>query len=307
MRRRLNLRQIEAFKAVVESGTVSRAAVLLNLTQPAISKLIAHLEYDTGLKLFDRVKGRLAPTERAMRLYEEVDRMFAGVRHIENAVDAIRREDQGRLAIGVLPAFAGPFIQRATIGFLKEQPNVFCIVQSLGSQWIIDALVTRKLDVGLIEPGMDNPYIAFEPVMEHALVCIMPVGHELAAKAEIRPNDLHGRPFVSLNQDSHLAHQIESLFEAQKLIPQITLIANVAATLCEFVAAGIGVSLIHPLVASGLEGKLVIRPFKPEILSGFQLCRSVDSRNAPFVDAFAREVRATAADISASILSTFDR
>jgi DNA-binding transcriptional LysR family regulator len=69
--RQLNLRQVEAFKAVIEYGTVSRAAEMMNVSQPAMSKLIAHLEEDTGLRLFDRVKGRLVPTRRGMRLYEE--------------------------------------------------------------------------------------------------------------------------------------------------------------------------------------------------------------------------------------------
>jgi DNA-binding transcriptional LysR family regulator len=307
MPRHLNLRQIEAFKAVIESGTVSRAAELVNISQPAMSKLIAHLEFDTGLKLFDRVKGRLAPTEHAMRLYGEVDRIFAGVRQVENAVDAIRREEQGRLAIGVMPAFAGPFIQRATMGFLKERPNVFCSVQSLGSQWIVDWLVTRKLDVGLVEAGIDNPYITFEPVMERPLVCIMPPGHPLAKKARVRPKDLADTPFVSLNPDNYLAHQIESALAAHGVALQTALIANVGPTLCEFVAAGVGVSLIHPLVASGLEGRLIMRPFEPTILSGFQLCRSVDSRNAQFVDAFAEELRKAATQISASMESALDR
>src|SRR5437868_1521109 len=137
MPRQINLRQIEAFKAVIENGTVSRAAELLNVSQPAMSKLIAHLEFDTGLKLFDRVKGRLAPTAHAMRLYDEVGRIFAGVRQVENAVDAIRREEQGRLAVGVMPALSGSFIQQATMGFLKHHSKVFCSVHSLTTQWIV--------------------------------------------------------------------------------------------------------------------------------------------------------------------------
>ena len=103
-----------------------------------MSKLIAHLEFDSGLRLFDRVKGRLAPTEHGMRLYEEVGRIFAGVRQVENAVEAIRREEQDRLAIGVLPALANSVIQRATTGFLMEHRNVFSSVHSLASQWIVD-------------------------------------------------------------------------------------------------------------------------------------------------------------------------
>src|SRR6185312_6541071 len=155
--RPINLRQIEAFKAVIENGTISRAALMLHISQPAMSKLIAHMEADTGLRLFDRLKGRVAPTEQAMRLYEEVDRIFAGVRQVANAVDAIRREAQGRLAVGVMPALAGSFIQRATSGFLQSHPNVFCLVQSLSSQWVVDRMVMKKLDFGVVSAGIDNP------------------------------------------------------------------------------------------------------------------------------------------------------
>jgi len=302
MPRHLNLRQIESFKALIESGTVSRAALLLNISQPAMSKMIANLEFDTGLRLFDRVKGRLAPTEHAMRLYEEVDRIFAGVRQVENAVDAIRREEQGRLAIGVMPALAGTFIQRATMGFLKERPNVFCSVQSLSSQWIIDWLVTRQLDVGLVEPGLDNPYVAFEPVMEHALVCIMPPDHPLAEKTHIEPQDLDQQPFIALEPDSFTGHRVAKMFETYKVNVETVLIANVAPTLCEFVAAGLGVSLVHPLIVSALDSRVVMRRFEPEIMFNFQLCRSVDSRNANLVDAFAEQLRLVGGEIEETVL-----
>ena len=82
-----------------------------------MSKLIAHLEEDTGLKLFDRVKGRLAPTARGMRLYEEIDRIFDGIRQVENAIDTIRREEEGQLLIGVMPALSGPSSSRRPWAF----------------------------------------------------------------------------------------------------------------------------------------------------------------------------------------------
>lgn len=302
MPRQLNLRQIEAFKAVIQYGTVSRAAEMLNISQPAMSKLIAHLEADTGLKLFDRLKGRLAPSEHAMRLYEEVERIFAGVRQVENAVDAIRREEQGRLAIGVMPALAGTFIQRATTGFLTHRPNVFCWIQSLSSEWIVDRLIARKLDIGLIDAGHDNPYLAIEPLMEHPLVCVMALDHPLAAKSLIEPQDLDKAPFVSFNPDTYIGHRVEGMFEAYKIRPEIVLVASVAPTLCAFVAAGLGVSLVHPLMVGGLEHRLAVRRFEPDILFHFQLGLSVNSRNAQLVGAFAQELRGTAAQISSSML-----
>lgn len=302
MARHLTLRQVEAFKAVIESGSVSAAALVLNVSQPNMSKLIAHLEADTGLKLFDRLKGRLAPTARGMRLYEEIDRIFAGVRQVENAVEAIRREEQGQLAIGVMPALSGTFIQRATTAFLKHRPNVFCSVQSRSSQWITDWLVTRKLDVGLISARVENPYLVAEPLMEHPLVCIMPPGHPLAAKRQIEPRDLDRVPFVAFNTESAAGRRIAAIFETHKVKAHIVLVANVSPTLCEFVAAGVGVSLVHPLMASGLEHRLAVRRFKPQIPFDFQLCRNRDSRNSQLVEAYLQELRATAARISRTIL-----
>jgi DNA-binding transcriptional LysR family regulator len=303
MPRHLNLRQIEAFKAVIENGSISSAAQMVHISQPAMSKLIAHFEADTGLKLFDRLKGRLAPTECGMRLYEEIDRIFAGVRQVENAAEAIRREERGQLVVGVMPALSGSFIQRATTGFLKNRPNVFCSVQSLSSQWIVDWLVARKLDVGLVGVGFDNPYVVFEPLMEQPLVCIMPRDHPLAAKSEIEPKDLDQIPFVSFDPDSSIGRSVQEMFEAHGVKAQIVLIANMAPTLCEYVAAGLGVSLVHPLMMSGLEHRLAVQRFEPEILYKFQICRSADSRNAQLIEAFAQEMRAAAANISLAMLS----
>jgi DNA-binding transcriptional LysR family regulator len=301
--RHINLRQIEAFKAVIENGTISRAALMVSISQPAMSKLIAHLEADTGLRLFDRIKGRLAPTEHALRLYEEVGRIFAGVREVENAVDAIRREEQGRLSVGVMPALSGAFIQQATMDFLKDRRGVFCSIESLSSQWIVDRLIASKLDVGLVDARINNPYVTLEPLMEHPLVCIMPLGHPLAAKNEILPQDLHQIPFVGFHPDADVGQVVEGMFEKYSIEPQIVLTANVALALCEFVAAGLGVSLVHPLVVSGLKHRTVVRRFQPDLPLKYQLCRRADGRNARLVEAFAQQVRITADQISRSMLT----
>jgi DNA-binding transcriptional LysR family regulator len=302
MPRQINLRQIEAFKAVMENGTISRAAEIIHISQPAMSKLIAHLEFDTGLRLFDRVKGRLAPTDHGMRLYEEVGRIFAGVRQVENVVEAIRREEQGRLAIGVLPALANSFIQRTTTDFLRERRNVFCLVHSLSSQWVVDWVIARKLDVGLVSARMDNPYVTLEPLMKQPLACIMPSDHPLREKSHIEPQDLENIPFVAFDSNIYVSHLVSEMFESYKVSPHIVLVANAAPTVCEFVAEGLGVSLVHPLMVSGLEDRLVARRFEPKILYNFQICRSADSRNAHIVEAFVQKLREKASGISRSLM-----
>jgi len=302
MPRRINLRQIEAFKAMIENGTVSGAAQVLNISQPAMSKLIAHLEFDTGLNLFNRIKGRLVPTEHAALLHDEVDRIFAGVRQVENAVESIRRAEQVRLAVGAMFALSGSFIQRATTAFLESHRNVFCSFRTHNSQVLIDLLIARKIDVGLVGVGFDSPYVALEPLMEHPLVCVMPLDHPLAHKKCIEPQDLDQMPFVSFDPGSYAAQRIDGLLDSYNVRAQIVLVSTMALTLCEFVAAGLGVSLVHPLMASGLEHRLAIRRFEPEIPYKFQLGRNPDSRNLKLVDAYMDELRATAAQISGSML-----
>lgn len=294
MRRTLSLRQVEAFKAVIEHGALSRAASVLHVSQPAVSKMIANLEADTRLALFDRVKGRLVPTERSMRLYDEIDSVFRGVQQVENAIEAIRREDQGRIAIGVMPAFSGSFVQRATEAFLQLHPTAFCVVESRSSQRITEWLVSRKLDVGLVTAGIDHPHLVGVPLMEHPLVCILPVGHALARRRIVRAADLHGLPFVSFDPDSFVTQQVNAVFADHRAEPRVVLVANLAQTVCEFVAAGRGASLVHPLLAEDFAERLVVRRFEPALPTDFQLSRPRDSRNARLVDDFIDVARETA-------------
>ncbi len=290
MRRAITLRQVEAFKAVIEGGTVSRAAEILNVSQPAVSKLIATFEADTGLALFDRAKGRLTASERGMRLYEEIDRVFAGIRQIETAVDALRREEQG-LQLGVLPALGGAFMRDATAGFLRAHPNVHCSIHVRSSQWIASLLVSRKLDLGLVNAGAETASITTQSFLEHPLVCIMPVAHPLTAHAVIEPAQLDGLPFISYDVNSFTGQQIMLMFERQKIRPNIIVTANISSTLCELVAVGLGVSLVHPLCLAGMPDRIAVRRFEPSIAMSYQLCRPRESRNDALIEAFAEEAR----------------
>jgi DNA-binding transcriptional LysR family regulator len=301
MKRNLNLRQIEAFKAVVEHGSVSQAALALDVSQPAVSKLLAHLETGSGLALFDRVRGKLAPTRHGMRLYEEIDRIFGGLRQIEEAIDSIRRDEQRTLNVGVLPALSGSFIRRVTLNFIERHPDVRVSIQSRGSVLLTDWLARRQIDVALV--GLvDNPYVEREPLFSYPLVCAMPVNHALTRKRVLRPRDLDGVPFISFGQDSQTHALVRSAFEGTGLMPNVVMETNTAPICCEFVAAGCGVSLIHPLSAEDMQKRLVLRRFEPALHFHFQLCRVDAAHNANLVEAFVQEARTVAAQITREVL-----
>lgn len=297
MAQTLNLRQIEAFKAVIEHGTVSQAATVLGVSQPAVSKLLAHLEADSGLHLFDRVRGKLAVTPHGMRLYEEIDRIFTGLRQVEQAVDSIRRDEQRTLFVGVLPALSGSFIRRVTMTFLRHHPDVRVNIQTRGSQFLADWLATRQIDVALVGSRVDNPYIDREPMFRQPLMCALPVNHELTRKRVIRAPDLAGLPFVAFGADSQTHQLVQSAFDRTGIRLNVVLDTNTAPTACEFVAAGLGVSLFHPLFADGFQNRLVLRRFDPEVQFHFQLCTMQASRNAELVEGFVAAAREVAAQV----------
>jgi DNA-binding transcriptional LysR family regulator len=131
----------------------------------------------------------------------------------------------------------------------------------------------------------------------------MPTGHALALKNVVEPDDLDNVPFVSFDPESQAGQCIATMLDAYNVRPRTVLVANVSPTLCEFVAAGLGVSLVHPLMFSGLQDRLAIRRFEPALSYDFQLCRMRDSRNANLVEAFLQQARTTAARLSQESLS----
>src|SRR5271156_4425375 len=100
----MNVRQIETFRAVMESGRAIDPAARLRITQPAVSKLIMELERSTRLALFERKKRRLVPTQEAHLLYEESERVFLGIDRIRRYAIELREVKTGQAHIACLPS-----------------------------------------------------------------------------------------------------------------------------------------------------------------------------------------------------------
>jgi DNA-binding transcriptional LysR family regulator len=302
MKRPLNLRQIEAFKAVIEHGSVSRAAQSLFVSQPAVSKLLTYLEEETGLDLFERMRGKLLPTRHGVRLYEEIERVFTGLQQIEQAVDLIRRDEQRQLTVGVMPALSGSFIRRVTMRFLEQHPDVRITIETRSSRFVADWLVTRRIDVGLMGSRMDSSFVDRELLIQSPLVCALHPSHALANKRVIRPRDLDGVPFVGFSSGSQTHDLATAAFDAAGSRLNVVISTSTAPGVCEFVAEGLGVSLIHPIFAYGMQKRLQLRRFDPELLFDFYVCRNHTGRNAGLAEAFIAQAREVASDLSSTLI-----
>jgi len=307
MRHQVNLRQIEAFKAVIEKGTVSAAADALFVSQPAVSKLIANLEEDCDLRLFERVRGKLAPTKHGMRLYAEIDRVFAGLRQVEHAIESIHRDDKKQLKVGVFQALSGSFISKVTKNFLKYHPDVWLNVHTRDSPILADWLSSQQIDVGLISRQIDHPLVERDVLIEYPLMCVLPLSHPLCAKQEISILDLNEEAFIAFIETESTAtrRQVDALFQQYDVRPRNVIEASTALTVCEMVAEGLGVSLVHPLFADSVKERVAFRRFSPKTPFGFQLCRNLSSQNVQLVNDFIREAKRVADETSRELMARY--
>lgn len=268
----MNLRQIEVFQAVMRSGSVTAGAELLNLSQPAVSRQIERLEKVSNLKLFRRVGRGLQPTPEGLAFYEEVKRAFVGLENLRNIADTISNFNTGHLRITALPALGFGFLPRAISRFSVLYPGVEVSLQVRSSGAVRSVTATQEFDLGFLPaaPGDGDHHAQHFAGVD--AVCILPSGHALSDKAEIVASDLAGLPFISLVKDDVTRRQVDQLFEREQLPLAQHIETQFAATICNFVISGAGVSIVSPFAAADFAGQgLVMRRFRPSVRIDYQM------------------------------------
>jgi len=199
----MRLRHIEVFNAIMLTGSVSSAARLLNVTQPAVSRILAHAELQLGFVLFQRIKGRLTPTTEAQTLYPHIERLFTQLDEVQRLAYNLKTgRSQGELHILSVLALSYEVLPLALKKFRAKHPDVMVTVDSLHSQQIISALVLQEADVGFVFSAMTHPTLEQQPIADGRMVCVAPKGM-LAAKwvkkGSVALADLGKTPVISLN------------------------------------------------------------------------------------------------------------
>ena len=268
----MNLRQLDAFRAVMMTGSVTNAADYLHLSQPAVSRLIGDLERSVGFSLFIRAKGSpLVPTPEAESLYSEVERTFAGMDALRRAADDIKSFRSGNLRIACLPALAMGFMPAVIEAFRAEHPTVTIQLQTRSSSTVRQWVAAQQFDLGLARPG-DYPGVIKRSFLSIPGVCVLPEDHRLCSKLVISPEDLSGEDFISLGMEDVTRARTDRLFEDFGVVRNVVAETEYAATICGLVLRGIGISIINPITAIDfLERNIVVRRFEPEILFDYDL------------------------------------
>ncbi|NPC58458.1 LysR family transcriptional regulator [Caenimonas soli] len=145
----MNLRQIEVFRAVMLSNSIVGAAKMLHVSQPAISRLLAHTERRLGLQLFERIKGRLHPTPDAQKLFTQVQVVYEGVQLVNEMAEDLVENREGTLRLAGTPSLCHEVVPKAIASFCRSYPGVRIALQTLSPPKLLDAVLTQQAELGL--------------------------------------------------------------------------------------------------------------------------------------------------------------
>lgn len=266
MASRLTHRQIEAFRAVIETGKITGAAQVLGTTQPSISKLIADLERAAGFDLFERRGRQVIPTPEALALYEEVERSFVGMVEISRVIEDIRDFRKGSLLIAGMPALALKFLPDVIADFIAKEPGITVSLRARSSQAVMRHLSSQQFDLGFAALDTDHPAVIRRPICTAGMLAVLPVGHALAQKDILEPADFDRQPFIALGAEIGTRSETDLFLSAGPARPRIVAEAQLSASICELVAAGAGISIVEPVTATqfALAGRVSVRPLSPD-------------------------------------------
>ncbi|MDH2329193.1 LysR substrate-binding domain-containing protein [Cereibacter sp. SYSU M97828] len=261
-------RHFETFRAVMRTGSFSKAAMMLRTSQPTVSRTIAELQDSVGFKLFIRKGAAIVPTGEAMQLQSAVDRSFAGLDTVMREAELIAGRRTEHLRVLSLPALAWTFLPKVIARFQKTYPTVKVTIEVQRSEAIAGWSSSEYFDVGFSMLPIHRHGVNVETFVRSDGVCLMRSDHPLAAKNLIQLGDLKGADMISSGSFGYGGNQqrLDVLLSEAGVSVAVKAETPITAIKCELVRQGVGVTIIDRFAALNLHlVDLTMRPVHPEI------------------------------------------
>lgn len=288
----MNLRQIEVFHAIMVTGSVTAAARMLNVTQPAISTILKHCESQLKMPLFIRRGGRLLPTR-------EADALFRGAAEIFEKLDALNRTTQdlvgGRLGTlsltGSFP-LANGLLASAVASFLAERPGVKVLLQSMNTPQVLNSVLSRESELGVAFELPVNKEIETELLASTQLACVMTPDHPLAAKERIAAADLRDYPIITYLPQSPFRTYLDPVLKEAGIEGNVTVQISVSMTGIMLAQQGAGVAIVEPYLLAVMNPAVyALRPLDPPIVIRTVLLTNRSTPRSVILSAFVEHLK----------------
>lgn len=270
---------------------MTRAAELLGISQPAVSRLLSDLSAEVGFQLFDRQGGRLTPTQEARFLLPDIHRVLEMLDHIGEVSRHLNDRKAGHLRIACLPGFATSHLPGIMARFLADRPGVTATIEPDRPERILEWIVGEQYDCGITDSFDGHPAVDSKTILIRS-VCILPTGHPLLAKPRITPENLAEERLIHTRRDSAFFRELNEQFLAAGVEMNSIVEARQFTAACELVLRGVGLSIISELDAAGYGARgLEFRPFAPAVPHRLALVRPIHKHPSMITLEFMDEFR----------------
>jgi DNA-binding transcriptional LysR family regulator len=285
----MRLRHIEVFHAVMQAGTISGAAQLLHISQPAVTKVLQHCELQLGMALFDRVRGKLYATPEAERLFVEIDKLNRDLVSIRRLAANLRAGESELVRVVATPTLGAAVIPAAMTRWCKAFPQGRCELATNHTREIVNALLLGEADLALSLQDPRHPGIKTECIAVGPMVVLCPAGSVEAAQGGPLGVDEFQTELIGLAADDALGSVVMNACEAQGVHPQSRITVQTYQLARSLVEAGVGMTVVDPFTAASSDlARLRIRPLAPGIPVQLYL---LTAANAPLAQSARRLVK----------------
>jgi len=259
----MDLHQLEAFVAVVERESFTRAAETLHLTQPAVTRQVAGLELELHTRLLERMGRRVQLTASGEALYRYATEILRLCQEAERVVADVASGAAGRLAVGASSTTATYILPPLLRHFRAAHPGVELSVHTGISARVVAMVRSNVVDVGIVTGLQHEDGLVRIPLAEYATVVVVYPEHPLARNAgPIATTDLQGSPLILMEEGTNLRSYVDRLLSAAGVEEQVTMELDNVEAIKKMIEAGLGISLL-PLISVMSEvetGRLVVLP-----------------------------------------------
>ena len=240
----INLHQLKIFHTVARSGSFSRAATELLISQPSVSIQVGELERQFGTDLFEQVGKAVRLTEAGRVLDDYAARILTLIDETRIAMDEVKGLRRGRLLLGATPT-PGTYLLPALLGRFKEQyPNIEIALRITDTRRIQELLLQHQLDLGVVGGKVSFPDLESSVFLTDELVLVVSPAHRFAARPSVRVSDLTGEPFILRERGSGNRESVdEALHRAGVHVTPVFELEG-AEMVKQAVAANLGISIL---------------------------------------------------------------
>lgn len=238
----MDLRQLESLVAIAERGSLSRAAVALNVTQPSLSRQLAQLEAELGQRLFVRTGRGVAPTLAGETLLVHARQMIELSRRAHDELRDLSSNPGGRVTVGLPPRVALGLAVPLVRAFHRRFPNALITIVEGLSLGLRESLVNRQLDMALLFDPLPSPLLGCEPVMRERLVLVGPPRSRLPATAAL--GYLASLPLVLPSSPNAIRSLLDDFLVPRGIRLEVLAEVGAVQTVLALVADGVGYTIL---------------------------------------------------------------